>query len=79
MYIIKKNKILTKELIIHNVKFLCFASYVQTKTDVINFLKKYKNKKANHNAYAYVIGSIRENIYKTDNGKARHIAGKTIL
>ncbi|WP_424526670.1 YigZ family protein [Spiroplasma endosymbiont of Glossina fuscipes fuscipes] len=79
MYIIKKNKILTKELIIHNVKFLCFASYVQTETDVINFLKKYKNKKANHNAYAYVIGSRRENIYKTDNGEARHIAGKTIL
>ncbi|AOX43408.1 hypothetical protein S100390_v1c00650 [Spiroplasma sp. NBRC 100390] len=79
MYIIKKNKILTKELIIQNVKFLCFASYVQTETDVINFLKKYKNKKANHNAYAYVIGSRRENIYKTDNGEVRHIAGKTIL
>ncbi|WHQ37033.1 YigZ family protein [Spiroplasma sp. SV19] len=79
MYIIKKNKILTKELIIRNVKFLCFASYVQTETDVINFLKKYKNKKANHNAYAYVIGNRRENIYKTDNGETRHIAGKTIL
>lgn len=79
MYIIKKNKILTKELIIHNVKFLCFASYVQTETDVINFLKKYKNKKTNHNAYAYVIGSRRENIYKTDNGEVRHIARKTIL
>lgn len=79
MYIIKKNKILTKELIIRNVKFLCFASYVQTETDVINFLRKYKNKKANHNAYAYVIGSRRENIYKTDNGEARHIARKTIL
>lgn len=79
MYIIKKNKILTKELIIRNVKFLSFASYVQTETDVINFLRKYKNKKANHNAYAYVIGSRRENIYKTDNGEARHISGKTIL
>ncbi|MBW3058083.1 YigZ family protein [Spiroplasma poulsonii] len=79
MYIIKKNKILTKELIIRNVKFLCFASYVQTETDVINFLRKYKNKKANHNAYAYVIGSRRENIYKTDNGEARHISGNTIL
>lgn len=79
MYIIKKNKILTKELIIRNVKFLCFASYVQTETDVINFLKKYKDKKANHNVYAYVIGNRRENIYKTDNGEIRHIAGKTIL
>ncbi|WFG96547.1 YigZ family protein [Spiroplasma citri] len=79
MYIIKKNKILTKELIIRNVKFLCFASYVQTETDVINFLKKYKDKKANYNVYAYVIGNRRENIYKTDNGETRHIAEKTIL
>ncbi|UNF62682.1 YigZ family protein [Spiroplasma poulsonii] len=42
-------------------------------------MRKYKNKKANHNAYAYVIGSRRENIYKTDNGEARHISGNTIL
>ncbi|WP_348735624.1 YigZ family protein [Spiroplasma endosymbiont of Ammophila pubescens] len=79
MYIIKKNKILTKKLIIRNVKFLCFASYVQTETDVINFLKKYKDKKSNHNVYEYVIGNCRENIYKTDNDEKRHIAGKTIL
>ncbi|WP_245938576.1 YigZ family protein [Spiroplasma phoeniceum] len=42
-------------------------------------MKKYKDKKANHNVYTYVIGNRSENIYKTDNGEIRNIAGKTIL
>ncbi|UZQ29422.1 MAG: YigZ family protein [Spiroplasma phoeniceum] len=79
MYIIKKNKILTKKLIIRNVKFVCFASYIEIKADVINFLKNYKDKKANHNVYAYVTGNRRENIYKIYNGETQHITEKTIL
>ncbi|AGM24656.1 IMPACT family protein [Spiroplasma chrysopicola] len=79
MYIIKKNQILKKEIIIQYNKFLCFAKYVESENDVIEFLKTFKDRKASFNAYAYVIGLRRENIFKTDNGEIRHEAGRPIL